>query len=265
MADSQQAWRSIPATPALPEQTSGGHVDRKDALIWYATFGDATRPAILLLHGGGGSSDYWGHLVRDLMSDHFVVVLDSRGQGRSTNDSEVISYKQMAADAIAVLDQIDIKRTSVVGWSDGANIGFYLALRHPDRIAALVAFAGNATPAGYQPNTNPATMATYAARTKHEYDALSPHPGRHAAVMRRLGAMWRTQPTLTASDLASIKVRTAILHAEYDEVIRHGHSSEIASRTPNATFTVLRGVSHFALLQDPAGFNKAVRDFLEKR
>ncbi|MBY0530993.1 MAG: alpha/beta fold hydrolase [Xanthobacteraceae bacterium] len=102
----QQRWLSVPSTPSLPVQTSGGHIDRKDALLWYATYGDETKPAVLLLHGGGGSSDYWGHLVRDLVRDYRVIVFDCRGQGRSTNDAATLSYEQMANDAIAVLNQL---------------------------------------------------------------------------------------------------------------------------------------------------------------
>lgn len=257
------AFRS--ATPTLPDQTSGGHVDRKDALLWYATYGDETKPAVLLLHGGGGSSDYWGHLVRDLMRDYRVVVFDCRGQGRSTNDAALISYEQMAQDAVAVLNQLGIEQASVVGWSDGANIGFYLALQHPKRITALVAFAGNATPAGYQPNTNPSTMQAYGNATRAEYQQLSPHPKKSGEVSRLLSLMWKTQPALTPKDLAAINVRTAIFHAEHDEVIRRAHSEELAKQIPKAKFVLLRGVSHFALLQDPKGFNETVRAFLAAR
>lgn len=264
-AQAQQRWLSLPPTPELPLQTSGGHADRKDALLWYATYGDEAKPAVLLLHGGGGSSDYWGHLVRALMRDYRVIVFDCRGQGRSTNDAAAISYEQMADDAIAILNQIGVKQTAVVGWSDGANIGFYLALKHPQRISALVAFAGNATPAGYQPNVNPSTMQAYVARTHAEYQKLSPHPKKKDAVSRLLSVMWKTQPTLTQADLAKIAARTAIFHAEYDEIIRRSHSEEIARQIPNARFVLLKGVSHFALLQDPKGFNSAVRTFLEAR
>jgi pimeloyl-ACP methyl ester carboxylesterase len=259
IAGAQQRWLSIPPTPTLPEQTSGGHVDRKDALLWYATFGDDTKPAVLLLHGGGGNSDHWGHLVRDLMRNYRVIVFDCRGQGRSTNDAAAISYEQMARDAVAVLDQIGVKQAAVVGWSDGANIGFYLALRHRERVSTLVAFAGNATPAGYQPNTNPSTMRVYGAASSAEYQRLSPHPKRHGEISRLLSIMWKTQPTLTKAELAAINVRATILHAEHDEVIRLTHAREIATQIPNAKFVLLRGVSHFALLQDPDGFSRAVR------
>lgn len=261
----QSRWNTVPAVHPLPQQTSSGHVDRKDALLWYATFGDDSKPAVLLLHGGGGSSDQWGTVVRDLIRDYRVVVFDCRGQGRSTNDAAAISYEQMADDAIAVLDQLGIHRFTAVGWSDGANIGFYLALRHSARMDALVAFAGNASPAGYQPNTNPSTMAAYMANSEAQYRRLSPAPKRRADILKLLSIMWKTQPALSEKDLAEIRVRTAIFHAQHDEVIRLAHSRALAAQIPSAQFVMLRDVSHFAIFQNPDGFSKAVRQFLEKR
>jgi pimeloyl-ACP methyl ester carboxylesterase len=262
MADAQPRWLAVPATPALPDAMQSGYVERKDARLWYATYGTTNKPVVLLLHGGGGSSDYWSHLIRELERDHRVVVFDCRGQGRSTNEAAAISYEQMADDAIAVLDRLGIKHSAVVGWSDGANIGFYLALKHPERVSALIAFAGNATPAGYQPNTNPSTMAAYVSRTRAEYRKLSPRPEQFETVSGLLSAMWRTQPALRDGDLAKITVRTAIFHAEHDEIIRRDHSQYLAKQIPGAALVLLRGVSHFALLQDAEGFNGAVRAFL---
>lgn len=255
----------LPAAPALPDPDASGHVQRNGARIWYASFGARNAPAILLLHGGGGSSDHWGHLVRDLARDHHVLVIDSRGQGRSTQDGKSISYQQMADDVLGVLDHLQVEKTAIAGWSDGANIGFYLALKNPGRFSTLIAFAGNATPAGYQPNANPSTMAAYIARTRDEYRKLSPHPARYGAVMAALSVMWKTQPALTRQELAAIKVRTLVLHAEHDEVIRRAHSEEIAAQIPGARLILLSGVSHFAIFQDPDAFTKTVREILSAK
>lgn len=265
LAHAQAKWSLLPETPQLPAADETGFVVRDDARIWYAVFGSGDRTTVTLLHGGGANSDYFGHLVRELSRDYRVLVIDNRGQGRSTNESKTIAYEQMARDVLAVLDRLGIGKTVVVGWSDGANIAFHLALCQPERISALIAFAGNATPAGYQPAGNAAIMAAYATRTRGEYRKLSPHPERHGSLMTALAAMWRTQPRLTRRDLAAIKVRTAIFHAEHDEIIRRAHGEEIAAAIPGAKFVLLRGVSHFALLQDPGAFNRAVRDFLDAR
>ena len=265
MSHAQQKWLALPETSQLPQVSRTGYVELNDARLWYASFGDDNRDTVLLLPGGGGSSDYWAHLVRDLSRNYRVVVMDCRGQGRSTNEAKTLSYEQMANDALAVLDHLRVKITAVVGWSDGANIGFYLTLRYPDRISALAAFGGNATPAGYQPLTHGAAFAAYGARTKAEYARLSPRPERFAATHTALSTMWRTQPTLTKKDLSAIKVRTGIFHAEHDEAIRRAHAQEIAAQIPGAKFVLLKGVGHFALLQDPPAFNEAVREFLSAK
>jgi pimeloyl-ACP methyl ester carboxylesterase len=261
-AFAQTAAMPLPPTPVLPEPSHQGIVTLTDARIWFATFGNRDARAVLLLHGGGGSSDYWGNLVRQLAATYHVIVIDSRGQGRSTNEAAMISYRQMAADAIAVLDHIGVTQTAVIGWSDGANTGFYLALSRPDRIRALFAFAGNANPAGYQPNANPAAMRAYVARTKKEYQTLSPQPERYSEIMGQLSAMWKTEPNLTASEFGRIRARAAIVHAEQDEVIRRAHSEWIAKQIPGAAFVLLPEAGHFAPMQQPEAFHKAVRDFL---
>jgi pimeloyl-ACP methyl ester carboxylesterase len=264
-ASSQSLQSPLPPTPTMPEFARQGYVVLADAAIWFATFGNERAPAVLLLHGGGGSSDYWGDLIRDLAPNHHVIVLDARGQGRSTNEASAISYEQMARDAIAVLDRLAIRETAVVGWSDGANVGFYLALRFPERITALAAFAGNATPAGYQPNSNPAAMRAYVARTHAEYRKLSLQPEQYGETLKRLSAMWKSQPDLRAEDFARIRSRTAILHAEQDEIIRRSHAGEIAAQIPGARFVLLPGAGHFAPLTQREVFNKAARDFLSGR
>lgn len=261
-AFAQTASMPLPPTPVLPEPLRQGIVTLADARIWFATFGKPDAPAVLLLHGGGGSSDYWGSLVRELATTYYVIVTDSRGQGRSTSEAAAISYRRMAEDAIAVLDHIGVAQTAVIGWSDGANTGFYLTLAQPERIRALFAFAGNANPAGYQTNTNPAAMRAYVARTREEYKTLSPQPARYGEIMRQLSAMWKTEPDLTASELGRIRARTVIVHAEQDEVIRRAHSEWIARQIPGAALLLLPDAGHFAPVQRPEAFHKAVRDFL---
>jgi len=260
----EQRWKSVPPASSLPEPSASGQADRGDAVLWYASFGDDNKPAVMLIHGGGGSSDHWSHVVSDLAADYRVIVFDCRGQGRSTINTRTYSYARMADDAVAILDSLNILHAFVVGWSDGANIGFHVAQNYPERIRALVAFAGNASPAGYQPNVNPATLSAYMAMTNAEYRRLSPHPERRAELLLALAEMWKSQPALSAKALSAIKPKTFVLHAEHDEIVRRDHAEWIAKRMPNAEFALLPGVSHFAIFQDPNGFVTAIRTALRK-
>jgi pimeloyl-ACP methyl ester carboxylesterase len=86
------------------------HVQVPGASLYYAITGNG--PAVLLLHGSLGSSDDWGYQVEALAAHHTVIVMDSRGQGRSTRDARPFSYDLMADDVVALLDALKIDADS---------------------------------------------------------------------------------------------------------------------------------------------------------
>jgi len=114
--------------------------------IWYAVFGHGA--PVILLHGGLANSSYWGLQVPALAKHYQVVVMDSRGHGRSTRDDRPYGYDLMADDVVGLLDFLKIHRAAVVGWSDGGILGLDLAIRHPDRVSKVFAFAANTDPSG---------------------------------------------------------------------------------------------------------------------
>ena len=80
-------------------------VDNDGARIWYATYGSGL--PVILLHGGLGHSGNWGYQVPALVSNGYrVVVMGSRGHGRSTRDVRPFAYGLIASDvAQGVLKQ----------------------------------------------------------------------------------------------------------------------------------------------------------------
>ena len=103
----------------LPEPEVRGQVEHDGALIHYEAHGAGS--PVILLHGGLGHGGNWGHQVPALLADgHRVILIDSRGHGRSTRDARPYSYELMAADVLAVMDALDLAKAAFVGWSDGA-------------------------------------------------------------------------------------------------------------------------------------------------
>jgi pimeloyl-ACP methyl ester carboxylesterase len=74
--------------------------------------------------------------------------------------------------------------------------------------------------------------------------------------------MWRTEPHLTNKKLATVTQPTTISVGEYDEIIKRDHTERLALAIPGARLVMQPAVSHFAMLQNPAQFNKAVVEFL---
>ena len=256
------SWLSLPPTPKIPSPTRSELTPVNGTSIYFAQFGD-TGPPLLLLHGGLGNSNYWGHQITELAKRFSVTVMDTRGHGRSPLISRALSYGLFAEDAIGLLDFLHIPEVAVIGWSDGAITGLQLAVTKPDRISKLFAFGANSTLGGLKPNgAKSAVFAAYAARCKLEYEELSPHPEKWPQLMEGLRAMWRREPNFTNEKLANIKAPTMISDGEYDEIIKPEHTRYMATAIPGAQLAIEPNTSHFAMLQNPAQFNKILLDFL---
>jgi pimeloyl-ACP methyl ester carboxylesterase len=86
-----------------------------------------------------------------------VVIFDNRGMGKSTSTSGIYRMKDLADDAAAVLEEAGVRCAGVFGISMGGMIALELALRHPERVGALVL---GATFAGYLRSKKPRLRAT---------------------------------------------------------------------------------------------------------
>ncbi|WP_043614820.1 alpha/beta fold hydrolase [Ensifer sp. ZNC0028] len=248
------------ATP-LPAAVVTGHVENNGARIWFATYGSG-RP-VILLHGGLGHSGNWGFQVPALLqAGHRVILIDSRGHGRSTRDERPYSYQLMASDVFSVMDRLDLQKAAFAGWSDGACIALVLASMAPERVTGVFFFACNMDPSGTK-DIEPSPMLDRCfSRHAEDYRALSATPGDFSAFVDAVSTMQRTEPNYTAEDLGKIHVPVVIVQSENDEFIRYEHADHLASSIPGAAFILLDDVSHFAPLQRPDRFNAALTAFL---
>lgn len=139
----QPLWQELPPTPRLPKAERAGYAPVNGIKLWYSVFGQGE--PVVFLHGGLANADYWGHQVPAVARHYQVIVMDSRGHGRSTRDDRPYGYDLMADDVVALLDYLGVKRAAIVGWSDGAILGLDLALRYPSRVSKVFAFAANST------------------------------------------------------------------------------------------------------------------------
>ena len=222
---------------------------------------------MILLHGGLANADYWGNQIKALAPYHTVIVMDSRGHGRSTRDSRPYGYDLMADDVVALMDVLKVPKADIVGWSDGAILGLDLAIRYPGRVGKIFAFAANTVTSGVKDGVekNP-TFAAFIERAGHEYAgctrrhrrSTTPSSSRSARCGRasrtgRMRSSRRSLPrcwwwTATTTKRSSANTQSTSLPQ---------------SRTPDCS--ILPNASHFAFLQDPDLFNYAILHFLGDR
>jgi pimeloyl-ACP methyl ester carboxylesterase len=102
----------------------------------------AGRPVVLVA-GFGLDHTAWDAEVRLLTEHHRVVCVDQRGHGRSDKPLGGYEVDRLAADLIAVLDALDLRDVTLVGWSFGGQVAFKVAADAPERLAQLVLVGSN--------------------------------------------------------------------------------------------------------------------------
>ena len=157
-----------------------------------------------------------------------------------------------------------LEKVGLVGWSDGACIALILGDKNPERVTGVFFFACNVDPSGTKEFIFTPIIERCINRHMKDYAQLSTTPDQFGAFSEAVGLMQRTQPNYSANDLAQINVPVVIVHSEHDEFIKREHAEYLARSIPNAEFIFLPEVSHFAPLQRPEQFNKAMLAFLAK-
>lgn len=247
----------------LPIPVEEGYVEHEGARIWHGFYG--VGPTVILLHGGLGHSGNWGYQVPTLVqSGYRVVLIDSRGHGRSTRDARPFSYELMASDVLAVMDGLGVEEAAIVGWSDGACTALILGRKVPTRVAGVFFFGCNMDPSGTKEIEFTPILQRCVSRHVKDYTLLSATPDQFDAFSDAVGLMMKTQPNYTTEDLAEVRVPVVIVQSEHDEFIRREHAEYLAHSIPGAELKILSDVSHFAPLQRPEQFNGEVLAFLSK-
>jgi pimeloyl-ACP methyl ester carboxylesterase len=257
--DDLKIFEEYGPTP-LPEGATAGYIENEGAKIWYASYGNGS--PVILLHGGLGNSGNWGYQVEALKNSHRVVVIDSRGHGRSTRDARPYTYEVMGSDVLKVMDQLEINHAPMIGWSDGACIAIVLAKSHPERVKSVFFFGCNMDPSGTKDFNPSPVIGRCFSRHEKDYAALSSTPGDFKDFVDAVSQMQKIEPNYSAVDLASIRVPVTIVQSEFDEFIKNEHAHYLAKSIPGAKFLSLKSVSHFAPLQRPSEFNATIKLFL---
>ena len=256
-------WLQLPPTPLLPKPAAEGFAPVNGIKLHYESFGKGE--PVILLHGGLANVNYWGNQVPELARHYRVIVMDSRGHGRSTRDAQLYTYELMASDVIGLMDRLKLPKAAIVGWSDGAIIGLELAIHDPDRIRGVFAFAANYNPSGVTEDLDKnVTFNKFIERCRKEYPGLSATPDGYQDFLDAITKMWDTEPNLDPDTLRAIQIPFVIADGDHDEAIKRSHTEEMATLIPGAGLLIQPNVSHFSMLQDPQQFTADVEHFLEK-
>lgn len=244
-------------------------------------------PPLLLIMGLSFTLEMWHRAVPELSKEYRCIVFDNRGVGRSdAPPGRRYSIETMAEDALAVLDAAGIQEPAfVLGASMGGMIAQELALRHPDRVRALVlaCTASGFLRRGAWPRREwlpgiyhwvtlngdsheralrPLLYAEATPASRIEEDILiraGCRPLRRPVLCQLAGILsWNSR-----SRLSQIKAPTLVIHGDEDHILPAINGRMVAKQIPNAEFVLIPHAGHMLITDQPELSFRAVKQFLE--
>jgi pimeloyl-ACP methyl ester carboxylesterase len=277
-AANSRVHRSQEPTKMLPGQML--HTTVRGLSIAYAKRGSG--PALVLLHGFTQDSRVWRPQL-EALSQHFTVIAwDAPGAGQSSDPPESFTIGDWADSLAGVLDAERIDRAHVLGLSWGGLLAQEFYRRHPNRVQSLLLVDTYGGWKGSLPAPVPEQRlaacqhdaslppAEFVPRYLPGMFSDSPPP---AARDELAGIMSATHPAgfvLMAKVLAegdtrellpTIRVPTLLLWGDADKRAPIAIANQLRDGIPGARLVVLKGAGHVSNLEQPAEFNRVVREF----
>jgi len=272
--------RTYLANPADMRVVQGVNLHVRDS-------GPRNAPAVLMLHGMGGSLHSWEPWAQALTPQLRVIRLDLPGSGLSSPDPTGNYSDPRSIELIlALLDQLQLDKASVVGHSMGGRIAWTLAATHPERVNKLVLVApdGFASP-GFEygkPPEVPGTLqlmryslpkwllrmnlepayANAASMTDERatrYHALMLAPGSREALLARMQQSVLTDPVPL---LQRITAPTLLVWGKQDAMIPFTNAADYTRAISGSRLVAFDGVGHLPQEEAAEASLTPVKDFL---
>ena len=93
---------------------------------------------LILLHGGGGSTEDFSEILPVLSSTRQVIAVHLQAHGRTADNDRLLSYEAMADDIAALIKYLRIEKADVMGYSLGGGVALLTAIQHSAVVRKLV-------------------------------------------------------------------------------------------------------------------------------
>ncbi len=209
---------------------------------------------LVMLHGNGEDYRYFDGQIEEFSRHFRLILVDTRGHGQSPRGEAPFTLEQFAQDLKVLLDEEEITRCHMLGFSDGGNIAMIFALNYPGYVEKLVLNGANLCYDG---------LAEWLQHEVSEKWHRFQEWGLDNHDMRReweLQDLMMTQPNLSPKDISGLTMPTLVVAGE-DDVIREEHTRLIARSLPNSNLAILPG-DHFVARHNTQQYNEVVLNFL---
>ena len=243
---------------------------------------------LLMIHGSGPGVSAWANwrlVMPALARQARVIAPDMAGFGFSERpDGYTYSMDNWVAQAIGLLDALDIERADLVGNSFGGALALALAIRHPERVRRLVLMGSVGVPFaitegldqvwGYTPSFenmrrimdffawDRSLVNDELARLRFEASIRPGFQESFAAMFPAPRQRWVDAMTSAEADIRAIEHETLIIHGRDDQVIPMANSLALHEMISRSQLHVFGRCGHWTQIEHAARFAQLVGNFV---
>ncbi|MEE2750280.1 MAG: alpha/beta fold hydrolase [Myxococcota bacterium] len=245
-------------------------------------------PVVALGHSLTFDHQMFQHQVTTLAQKHRVLLFDLHGQGQSGAPEEYFTLDDIADDLDRALEMLGAKEVCWLGHSMGGMVGMRLAIRHPQRVGALVLMntSAEAEPREIQDlyhHVNEGSRGLPSNKTTVDFllglmfsagfresqpervaffeDQLYNPPNPEGVYFAAHAVIWRDD---VRESLASIDVPALIISAEDDSSVPPKHQEKIAEHLPGSRLVRIASCGHLSPVEQPGVVLGHIDEFLSK-
>jgi pimeloyl-ACP methyl ester carboxylesterase len=271
------AVAAMPSHAEEPATAARRFHEVRGARLFVETLGSGA--PIVFLHGGVVYFENSYAKQRNYFASFRTVIgIDQRGHGHSPDDARPFSYREMAEDTAAVIEQLGIGPVDVIGHSDGGNVGLILARNHPQLVRRLVVSGANlraGLPAEELERRKTWSPQQIAERVRKlsdslppsfrtDYEQINPEGAEHWWVfLMKSYQLWLTPIVIETAELKAIRSPVLVMAGDHDFTPIE-ETLEIYRSLPQGQLFILPGTGHGTMQDRPELSNLAMREFLER-
>jgi len=272
------AFSMLASFGAHSDDITGTHryFEVRGAKLYTQTYGHGA--PVIFLHGGTVFFDNSFANQRDYFASYRTVIgIDQRGHGHSPDGPWSLSYKMMADDTAAIIEQLGLGPVDIVGHSDGADLALILARDHPKLLRRLVISGANlradlSAEEKQRHQWSPEQLEKHVRATANslppsfriDYGKVSPDgPDHWMTLVTKCYEMWLEPIVIEPVDLKKISIPVLVMAGDHDFTSVE-ENAEIFRALPHAQLFIVPASKHGTFNSRPDLVNLAIREFLDQ-